>query len=67
MVKSEKKKTNYLYTHHGKKRSQGIPITVRGKRALAYFDGEKIVGYTTLEEINEEFYKRDLPEHQLDF
>ena len=25
MVKSEKKKTNYLYTHHGKKRSQGIP------------------------------------------
>jgi len=57
-----------LYTFHGKKRSQGIPTVINGNNALAYYEGEKIVGYTTLEEINREFYTRkDLPKIELDF
>ena len=58
---------NYMYTHHGEKRSQGIPIIVNGKRALGYFSRGRIVGYTTLEEINEEFFTRELPEYQFNF
>ena len=37
------------------------------KKALGYFEGDKVVGYTTLDEINKAFYTKDLPEYKLDF
>ena len=63
----DRTKVEPMYTHHGKKRKQGLPITVHGRKALGYFEGEKVVGYTTLDEINEAFYTKDLPDYQLDF
>ena len=61
-VKEKKKNTkeDRLYTLHGKKK-------VNGQKALATFEGEKIIGYTTLDELNKEFYNRDLPKYDLKF
>lgn len=56
-----------LYTQHGKKMTQGILSEINGEKALAYFEGRRIVGYTTLDEINRELYTRDLPKFNLDF
>lgn len=56
-----------LYTKHGKKMAQGILSEINGEKALAYFEGQKIVGYTTLNEINKELYTRNLPKYELDF
>ena len=70
MVKKTDRKnirSDRLYTLHGEKRNQGKPAVINGNRALAYFEGDRIVGYTTLEEINQEFYTRDLPQYTLDF
>lgn len=67
MTDRDKKRTDKLYTTHGQKRNQGKPSKINGTNALAYFEGDKIVGYTTLEEINKAFYTRDLPEYKLDF
>ncbi len=67
MTEKEITKGKPMYTHHGKKRNQGRPITVGGKKALAYFEGDEVVGYTTLDEINKAFYTKDLPEYMLDF
>ena len=63
----KKRKEDKLYTTHGKKRNQGKLSIINGNKALAYFEGAEIVGYTTLEEINREFYTRNLPEYFLDF
>lgn len=60
-------KTDRLYTTHGQKMVQGKLSVINGKKALATFKGEDIVGYTTLEELNEEFYTRDLPQYNLNF
>lgn len=56
-----------LYTAHGQKMVQGVLSVINGKKALATFKGEDIVGYTTLEELNKEFYTRDLPQYNLNF
>lgn len=42
---------------------------INGQRSLAYFNGDQIVGYSTQDEINQEFYKRDgeLPNYKLNF
>ncbi len=56
-----------LYTQHGKKMAQGILLEINGEKALACFEGRRIVGYTTLDEINRELYTRDLPKFNLDF
>ena len=40
-----------MYTQHGLKKAQGILSEINGKKALATFEGDKIVGYSTLEEI----------------
>lgn len=66
MVKKQKT-NNRLYTVHGAKRAQGIPSEINGKKALASFEGDRIVGYTTLEELQEAFYTRKLPKYSLDF
>ena len=60
-------KKDRLYTLHGKKKAQGILLEVNGQKALATFEGEKIIGYTTLDELNKEFYNRDLPKYDLKF
>ena len=67
MNSKDKCKNSRLYTRHGVKMAQGIPSIINGKKALATFKGERIVGYTTLEELNKEFYTRELPEYQLNF
>lgn len=56
-----------LYTLHGQKRAQGKLSIINGHRALAYYEGENIVGYTTLDEMNKEFYTRELPQYTLNF
>lgn len=50
-----------LYTKHGKKYPQGIPAIVNGQKALASYSGDEITGYTTLEELMQVFYSKDLP------
>lgn len=66
-MEEKKKNSNRLYTAHGRKVAQGIPSIINGKKALATFKGEEIVGYTTLDELNEEFYTRNLPKYNLNF
>lgn len=61
------KKKDRMYTQHGLKKAQGILSEINGKKALATFEGDEIVGYSTLEEIQEQFYKRDLPKYDLNF
>ena len=69
MIEKNKKnnKSDRLYTAHGQKMVQGVLSVINGKKALATFKGEDIVGYTTLEELNKEFYTRDLPQYNLHF
>lgn len=67
MSHSKEDKQKRLYTRHGTKMAQGIPSIINGKKALASFKGEEIVGYTTLDELNGEFYTRELPEYKLNF
>ena len=61
------KKKDRMYTQHGIKKAQGILSEINGKKALATFVGDEIEGYSTLEEIQEQFYKRDLPKYDLNF
>lgn len=65
--KKKNNKSDRLYTAHGQKMVQGVLSVINGKKALATFKGEDIVGYTTLEELNKEFYTRDLPQYNLNF
>lgn len=66
--KKKPTKTDRLYTAHGQKMIQGKLSVINGKKALATFKGEEIVGYTTLDELNKEFYTReDLPQYSLNF
>lgn len=65
--KKKNNKSDRLYTAHGQKMVQGVLSVINGKKALAAFKGEDIVGYTTLEELNKEFYTRDLPQYTLNF
>lgn len=65
--KKKNNKSDRLYTAHGQKMVQGVLSIINGKKALATFKGENIVGYTTLEELNKEFYTRDLPQYNLNF
>ena len=65
--KSNNKGSNCVYTKHGCKKYQGRLVKVRGARALGYFSGDKIIGYTTLEEIREMSYSQELEEYQPDF
>ena len=67
LEKKKNTKEDRLYTLHGKKKAQGILLEVNGQKALATFEGEKIIGYTTLDELNKEFYNRDLPKYDLKF
>ena len=52
MEKKKEKNADRLYTAHGQKMVQGKLSVINGKKALATFKGEEIVGYTTLEELN---------------
>ena len=56
-----------MYTKHGKKRNQGRLIKVGERKALGYFEGDEVVGYTTLEEIFGMASSKELTEYQLDF
>ena len=55
-----------LYTKHGEKYPQGIPAIVNGQKVLASYNGDKITGYTTLDELMQVFYSKDLPVCTLD-
>ena len=66
-MKEKKKHNDRLYTSHGQKMVQGKLSIINGKKALATFKGDEIVGYTTLDELNKEFYTRDLPKYSLNF
>lgn len=66
-VKLKTSKRDRLYTLHGKRIPQGILTIINGKKALATFEGENIIGYTTLEELQEQFYTRKLPNIDLNF
>ena len=63
-MKEKTKQNDRLYTSHGQKNTTG---QTNGKKAQATFKSEKIVGYTTLEELNKEFYTRELPQYSLNF
>lgn len=65
--KNKNSKKDRLYTLHGQRKAQGILSVINGKKALATFEGEKIIGYTTLEEIQELFYTKELPKFDLKF
>ena len=67
MESNHKKRKPYrLYTSHGKKVVQGMLAVINGQKALAFFTGDQIIGYTTQEELNKEFYMReDLPQYNL--
>lgn len=67
MEEKKNKNADRLYTAHGLKMAQGKLAEINGKKALATFKGEEIVGYTTLEELNKEFYTRELPQYSLNF
>ena len=67
MEKKKEKNADRLYTAHGQKMVQGKLSVINGKKALATFKGDEIVGYTTLDELNKEFYTRDLPKYSLNF
>lgn len=67
MEKAKKPETGKLYTTHGKKMPQGKMGIINGEKVLAYFDGEDVVGYSTQDEINREFYTRDLPNLSVNF
>lgn len=67
MEEKKKKNTDRLYTAHGQKMVQGKLSVINGKKVLATFKGDEIVGYTTLDELNKEFYTRDLPKYSLNF
>ncbi len=62
MGRRELKIEDRLYAKHGAKYSQGALVSIRGQKALANYKGNTIVSYTTLEELQEEFYTRELPE-----
>ena len=51
-----------IYAKHGAKYAQGALVCINGQKALANYKGNSIVGYTTLDELQREFYTRDLPE-----
>ena len=52
-----------LYTKHGIRKKQGVLSIINGQRALAYFEKEKLVGYSTLDEIDKQFKKGNIPEY----
>ncbi len=56
-----------IYTKHGVKIPQGLLMEINGKKALANYKGDKVVGYTTLDELIDESYSRCLPTCKLDF
>lgn len=62
MARNEINSKDRLYAKHGKKYPQGALVMINGHRALANYKGDSIVSYTTLEELQEEFFRRDLPE-----
>ena len=67
MEEKKKKNADRLYTAHGQKMVQGKLSVINWKKALATFKCEEIVGYTPLEELNKEFYTRELPQYSLNF
>jgi hypothetical protein len=58
--------TTPMFTHHGAKRKQGYPIKIHGQNAIGYFEKEQLIGYTTLDEIHQMFYGRNIPEFEID-
>lgn len=56
-----------LYTRHGKKCTQGKLAEINGQKALAYFEGQEIVGYTTMDELLNELHSRKLQQYELNF
>ena len=56
-----------LYTEHGERKLQGIPLVINEKKALAWLSKGKIVAYTTLDELQQVFYAEKLPECKLNF
>lgn len=60
-----------MYTKHGAKKNQGKWALVNNRPALTFTEGqdeaEKVVGYTTIDEMMSMAYSKDLPQYELDF
>ena len=67
MGENKKGRSGRIYTRHGQRKYQGKLVKVHGTRALGYFEGDEIIGYTTLEEIREMSYSQELEEYKPDF
>lgn len=67
MKEKKKGRKDRFYTKHGQRIYLGKLVKVNGERALGYFKDDKIIGYTTLEEIREMSYKQELDEFHPDF
>lgn len=57
---------NKMYTHHGEKRNQGELCKVNGAYALAYMEKDKVVGFTTLDEIMHDAYSNKVREYTIE-
>lgn len=57
--------TNYqrLITHHGERRNQGEICKVNGMLSLGYREKDRLVGFTTFEEMMQEAYSKPIPEY----
>lgn len=60
-------KNKFLHSTHGDPVKFGKPAEINGKKALAYMKGDKVIAYTPLEEINEMFYRSNLPQYKVEF
>jgi len=63
--------TGRVYTHHGKKKNQGMLAKVNNELALTYTEDdkgiEKVVGYTTVTELIEMASAQKLKEFKVNF
>lgn len=68
---AETKENSRMYTVHGRKKNQGQWAKVNNCPALTFTVNEngkdKVVGYTTIDEMMKMAYSSDLPEYKLDF
>ncbi len=56
-----------VYLDHGKKKLLGVPITVNGRRAIGYVEGQDITSYMYWDDICRIMYNEKLPEYKLGY
>ena len=63
----EKKIQERIYATNGKHKIFGMKAIINGKLSLAYFEGDKIVAYTSWEEVNRQMYLDSCQEFKVEF